>query len=141
MSRLWLSLCLVLILLAIPYPVRQASAPPAHEVEVFDVKKGSVVRKLEPTDAIRREAERILASISGQAPLFRADPEDGRIIRIPLAPPVEVTIPGFHALTTEMFVFIPESKQPYVLLFSEENDPRLFAFSHPVQRLQELCLK
>lgn len=118
---------------------KEAAAPAPTEIERFDVAKGAVTARIPSTPELQEEAGKLLASLGGSLGIIRADPKDGTVLRIPLAPSQEVKLPGFYAFATEMFVFLPKGQDPYILLFSEENEPRLFAFRHPVDRLLELC--
>lgn len=117
----------------------EAFAPSTKEAEIFDVKKGAVVRRLEVTPEIRRETVKLLEAAGGEAGFFRADPTDGKVLRIPLEPGVEVRKKDYHALVTEMFIFLPDGRGPYLLLFSKESEPRIFPVNAPVERLLELC--
>lgn len=119
--------------------VRVAVAPSPSEIERFDVAKGAVVARIASTPELQGEVSKLLASLGGGLEVFRADPKDGTVLRIPIQPSQEVKLPGFYAFATEMFVFLPKGQDPYILIFSEENEPRLFAFKHPVNRLLELC--
>lgn len=118
---------------------KEAFAPTPASIERFDVGKGAVVARVASSPELQEEASRLLQSLGGSLGIIRADPKDGTVLRIPLRPSQEVKQPGFYAFATEMFVFLPKNQDPYVLLFSEENEPRLFAFHHPVDRLLKLC--
>lgn len=108
-------------------------------VERFDVKKGEVTERSPVTPEIRQEAERLIQAMGGHAGTFRVDPKDGIVLRIPLQPSLEIRKPGFYALSTEVFLFLPEGVAPYVLVFSEENEPRLFALGQSADKLLQLC--
>jgi hypothetical protein len=117
----------------------QAHAPTPTEIERFDVGKGAVIARVESTAELQEEAGKLLQSLKGSLGIFRADPKDGTVLRFPLQPSHEVKLPGFYAFANEMFIFLPRNQEPYVLLFSEENEPRLFSFKYPVERLLRLC--
>lgn len=124
-------------------PAAQEGKPDAGqdkpEVERFDVKKGQVTARAPVTEAIREEARKLVQSLGGQAETFRADPKDGIVLRIPLKPSLEVRKPGFYAYATEVFLFLPEETAPYMLVFSEENDPRIFALTESAAPLLRSC--
>ncbi|WP_438449329.1 hypothetical protein [Gorillibacterium sp. sgz5001074] len=117
----------------------EALAPAGSELERFDVAQGAVVSRIPSTPELQAEAGKLLQSLSKAKGLFRADPKDGTVLRIPLQPSQEVKQPGFYAFAAEMYVFLPLGQDPYILLFSEENEPRLFGFDYPVDRLLTLC--
>lgn len=120
-------------------PVEQAFAPAASEIERFDVRKGTVAARVSSTPDIQEEAGKLLQSLGAAHKVIRADPKDGTVLRIPIQPSQEIRKPGFYAFATEMFLFLPEREDPYILIFSEENEPRLFAVGHPVDRMLQLC--
>lgn len=133
-KRLWTRTALTaFILLAQTFPAAAALAPSEFQGEVFDVKKESVTRTFELTEDIQEEAKRWLASISGPAPVVRADPHDGIVVHIPFRPPVPVQQPDFNAIANEVFLFVPKDQKPYLLIFSQENEPRIFAFHYPAE--------
>jgi hypothetical protein len=109
------------------------------ELERFDVKKGQVTARVPLTAELREEASRLIQSLGGKADTFRIDPKDGAVLRIPLNPSLEIRKPGFYAYATEVFLFLPVGVSPYMLVFSEENEPRIFGLTQPVDRLLRLC--
>jgi hypothetical protein len=122
------------------YPAAMAEPEPdSPDLERFDVKKGKVTDRAVFTAELREEASLLVRSIGGYAETFRIDPQDGTVLRIPLKPSLEVRKPGFYAFATEVFLFLPLHGTPYILVFSEENEPRIFAVTHPVDRLLRLC--
>lgn len=118
---------------------RAEPEPDSPDLERFDVKKGKVTDRAVFTPEIREEASRLVLSSGGNADAIRIDPKDGTVLRIPLKPSLEVKKPGFYAFATEVFLFLPLHGSPYILIFSEENEPRVFALSQPVDRLLRLC--
>ncbi|MDF2935016.1 MAG: hypothetical protein K0Q90_389 [Paenibacillaceae bacterium] len=115
------------------------SASSAAQIERFDVKKGQVVAQLAVTEEIRQELRKLAQSASGSAGTFRIDPGDGTVLHFPLQPALEIRQPGFFALAAEAYLFLPAGREPYMLFFSEENEPRLFGVKHPVKPLLSLC--
>lgn len=130
---------LLLCLLLIGSTSKPAFAPAPTEVERFDVKKGAVIDRVPSSPELQAEAAALIQSLGEANGLVRADPKSGTVLRIPLAPSIEIRKPGFFALATEMFLFLPDGQDPYMLLFSEENEPRIFGVNHPVDRLLKLC--
>lgn len=117
----------------------QAAAAQKGEIERFDVKKGQVVARVPVTEELRDEIRKLALSAAGSAGTFRIDPADGTVLHVPLQPALEIRQPGFFALAAEAFVFLPDGREPYILFFSEENQPRLFGLGHSVKHLLALC--
>lgn len=116
-----------------------AQADPQGQIERFDVQKGQVTARIPVTPEIQQELSKLAQSASGSAGTFRIDPADGTVLHVPLRPAVEIRQPGFYALAAEAYLFMPTGREPYILFFSEENEPRLFGLTHPVTRLLALC--
>lgn len=109
------------------------------QIERFDVRKGQVTARIPVTAEMQQELGRLAQSASGSAGTFRIDPDDGTVLHVPLRPAVEIRQPGFYALAAEAYLFLPKDREPYILFFSEENEPRLFGLKQPVNRLLALC--
>lgn len=130
---------------AVMLPESPQAAAPADSrqedsvLERFDVKKGEVTARVPLTAEIREEAALLVQSLGGQAGVFRVDPTDGIVLRVPLKPSLEISKPGFYAFATEVFLFLPEGVPPYILVFSEENEPRIFSLTQSPARLLQLC--
>lgn len=120
-------------------PAGEAAASQVVQMERFDVQKGQVVGSVPVTEAIRQELLTLAQSASGSAGTFRIDPTDGTVLHFPLQPGLEIRQPGFYAWAAEGYLFLPKSREPYILFFSEENEPRLFGLKHSVNRLLALC--
>lgn len=116
-----------------------AAADTHGQIERFDVRKGQVTARIPVTAEMQQELSRLAQSASGSAGTFRIDPDDGTVLHIPLRPALEIRQPGFYALAAEAYLFLPKGREPYILFFSEENEPRLFGLQHPVNRLLTLC--
>ncbi len=116
-----------------------AEADPQGQIERFDVQKGQVTARIPVTAEMQQELSKLAQSASGSAGTFRIDPDDGTVLHIPLRPALEIRQPGFYALAAEAYLFLPKGREPYILFFSEENEPRLFGLKHPVNRLLTLC--
>lgn len=130
---------LILAMVLAGGPAGQVSAPATTDIEKFDVKKGTVTGRHPSSPEIQEEAGKLLHSLGAAHGVLRADPKDGIVLRIPIRPSQEVRKPGFYAFATEMFLFLPKGEDPYILIFSEENEPRLFGIEHPADRLLKLC--
>ncbi|RAV03020.1 hypothetical protein [Paenibacillus sp. YN15] len=128
------------LLLSAGFAAPPAPAPAGQaQIERFDVKKGQVTDRIPITAEMQQELRKLAQSASGSAGTFRIDPPDGTVLHFPLQPAVEIRQRGFFALAAEAYLFLPADREPYILFFSEENEPRLFGLKHPVNRLLALC--
>ncbi|MGM9923848.1 MAG: hypothetical protein ACI35R_06325 [Bacillus sp. (in: firmicutes)] len=97
-----------------------ASSP---SIEIFDVQKGKVTRKVEAHPAIQRDAKTYLAGITGIYGEMDPIPKRGFMVKVPLAPNVMVKNEWLHALVDEMIIIFSGEEEPYILIFDEENRP------------------
>lgn len=142
--RLWIRAAAIAVfflaaVLVPPASGEAAEADPQGQIERFDVRKGQVTARIPVTAEMQQELSRLAQSASGSAGTFRIDPADGTVLHVPLRPAVEIRQPGFYALAAEAYLFLPKGRDPYILFFSEENEPRLFGLTHSVNRLLTLC--
>lgn len=107
-------------------------------VEIFDVKQGSVIRQLESSPDIQREAKKFLEEIDGMYVKVKAFPEEGYIVRIPLEPPANIQNEWLNALVNEVFVIFPgDENAPYLLVLDGKGRPYFYTFHGKVDTLLE----
>ncbi|CAM3458388.1 hypothetical protein [Marinicrinis lubricantis] len=107
-------------------------------VEVFDVTKGKVVKKIPYTPEIQKETISILKSIDGLVTSLKIDPKKGIALRIPVDPAVQLNHSFFKDQVSDAFIFLARAEKPYMLLFTRDNKPVLVHFKHDVQPLVNL---
>lgn len=104
----------------------------AGTVEIFDMGKGEVVKRLQSGRAVRRQAERLIGNISGLYRIFKPFPEKGIIIRIPLDPALEirnknVTGNGIHSADT-LYLIFPDGGGQYLMLLDDGQRPWFYVY-------------
>lgn len=97
-------------------------------IEIFDIGKGAVIKKVNSTPRIRSEAEKYLKEITGMYVRIKAFPDKGYIIRIPLEPSVMVQNQWLNQIVKEVFVIFPEEGAPYLLVLDEKERPLFYTF-------------
>ncbi len=132
---MWKALFLGLMLFA-------AQPNGAGEVELFDTDKERVVETYANSDAFQKEARDILNSVSGRVTEISPSLDKALILKIPLAPPQQLTVRSamVDAKIVEMFVVMPKSgtRLPWLILHTSENDTLLMEFSKKVDELKQL---
>jgi hypothetical protein len=111
----------------------QAAQP--KDVQVFDIAQGKIMKRVNNSAEIRKEVEKSLQSIHELVVKFRVEPKDGVVLRIPMEPSVKVDNQWFHDSVDEVFIIIPRSEKPFMLLFNADKKPIILKFKHPVQQL------
>jgi len=98
-------------------------------IEVFDVKKGSVIKRAPSNDTIQIEAEKYIEGINGMYPKVKAFPSEGYIVRIPLESPIMSQNEWLRNIVTELFVIYPgKNEKPYLLILDEKDRPVFYTF-------------
>lgn len=127
-----------IILLIVFFVSITAHAQGNSEVEIFNINEGQVVKRVETSPAVQKEAEGYLKNISGIVVSFRPFPERGFIIRIPLKPSVKVENQWFSGTVDEVFVIFPERGNPFLLILDGEGRPFFYTFEGRTDKLLEL---
>jgi len=107
-------------------------------IEIFDIAKGEVIKKLESNESIQKEASSLLYSISGMVVKVKAFPEKGRIIKIPLKTPVSVENQYLDSIVDEIFLIIPEQGRPYLMILDYKGRPEFFNFEASIDKILSL---
>jgi hypothetical protein len=105
------------------------------DVQVFDIAQGKIVKRVKNSPKIREEVKKSLQSIHELEVKFRVEPKDGVVLRIPMEPSVHVDNQWFHDNANEVFIIVPRSEKPLMLLFTNDKKPIILKFKHPVQTL------
>ncbi|RCX17229.1 hypothetical protein DFR58_108124 [Anaerobacterium chartisolvens] len=108
-------------------------------VEIFDISKGQVIKKVSSNSFIENEAKGYLLRITGMYVKANALPDKGYIIKIPLKKPITVENQWLNDYDTdpvkEIFVLIPASGNPYLLVMDNMNRPLFYNFEGNTGRL------
>jgi hypothetical protein len=99
-----------------------------ESVEIFDITKGEVIKRVELNSDIQREAEKFLKGITGMYVKVKAFPDKGYIIKIPLKPSVIVKSQWLNDIVEKVFVIFPEKEAPYLLILDENERPLFYNF-------------
>ncbi len=113
------------------------------DVEVFDINKGEVVKKVQSNEIIQNEVTKYLESIEGVYEKIKPLPSSGKVIKVPLEPEVRAEN---HWLTDEgiktidkVFIILPDQEKPFLLVLNDDKLPVFFSFSANTEvLLQEL---
>lgn len=102
------------------------------DIEIFDIEKGEVVKKLKMDSELGAEAEDILNKITGMYVKVKAFPDKGYIAKIPLKPAVEVSNKWLNEYgifsVNEVFIIFPGTDTPYLLVLDSNYRPLFFNF-------------
>ena len=101
-------------------------------VEIFDISKGEVIKKVHSTRLIRKETISYLNGISGMYNKVKSFPEKGYIVRIPITPPSQVKNHWLNEYSInsvdEVFIILSEQGNTYLLVLDSKLRPYFFNF-------------
>jgi hypothetical protein len=108
-------------------------------VEIFDIKKGEVIKRVSPNPTIEKTAISYLKAISGMYAAVKAFPDNGYIIRIPVVPPIEVQNPWLNDYNiysvNQIFILLPQQGNPYLLVLDNRLRPYFYYFDGDIDKL------
>ncbi|MED1721246.1 hypothetical protein [Brevibacillus parabrevis] len=130
---MWLILCLTLFF-------SSGSAVGAEQVELFDSDKQQVVATFANSDEFQKEAEQLLATVSGRVQELNPSLDHAMIVKIPLAPPKRLKLASASLDTdiAEMFVIMPKKggRRPWLILHTKEYETVVVEFTGAVDQLR-----
>jgi hypothetical protein len=133
---MWKKISLVILVIFIFTGISRGFADTQiPDIEVFDITKGQVVSKIPNTVEVQKEVQLCLESITGVAQPLKETPKEGKMIRIPLNPPILVENQLFAVMSHEVFLILLPSKKPFLIVFGEDHTPHLADFSHNLDKL------
>ena len=110
-------------------------------IEIFDISKGEISKKIRSNTSIQKVANSFLNSVSGMYVKVKAFPDKGYIIRIPLDPPAKVENHWLKDCKInsidEVFIVFPEQGNPFLLVLDEKARPFFYTFEGNVDVLLE----
>ena len=107
------------------------------EIQIFDVGKGNVVKKMKSTPTLQAEAEKVINSITGLYVKVQPLPEKGYIVRIPMSPPMTVQSRYINAIVDKIYVIFTKNNPPIVLILDSRNKPFVYNFSSSTEALKK----
>lgn len=108
-----------------------------ENIEIFDINKGAVIKKVPWTPVIQEETANYLKGITNLYTKFKPIPKKGYMVKIPLAPPVTVKNQWLDTLVDEVIIIIPDQGKPFLLVFEDGNKALFFNFEGDTEALLE----
>ncbi|MCX8130660.1 MAG: hypothetical protein N3I35_11250 [Clostridia bacterium] len=105
------------------------------QIEIFDVSKGAVIKKVKRNTKIQDLAESYLNGITGVFIKASALPKNGFIVRIPLNPSIEIKTQWLSQLVNEVFLIFPNGEKPYLLVLDYKFRPLFYNFEGNTDKL------
>lgn len=132
MNKALKQLCCLMLLTA--FGAQTVMGVSMGDVLVFDVAQGKVVKKQDSTEELQQELMKCLQSINGVAMRLNIEPQDGIVLKF-TASSIDIENKWYEGQASEVFIFIPTKDDPYLMIFTSDNQPLLFHFKHDVSNL------
>jgi hypothetical protein len=113
-------------------------AQPNPQIQIIDIKKGKVLKYVQTNPYLQQEAETFLEGITGIYVKLNPYPNNGFVIKIPLEPNVMVKNQWFNDFVDEVMIIFPDSEQPYLMVFDNENRSYFFKFQGDTSKFLRL---
>lgn len=107
------------------------------EVQIFDIGKGKVVKRMKVTESLQEQARQIIGSITGMYAKVQPFPDKGYIVRIPVDPAVRVQNEYINATIDRIYVIFTENEPPIVLILDSSEKPFVYNFSWNTDELEK----
>ncbi|RAP23121.1 hypothetical protein C2W64_03120 [Brevibacillus laterosporus] len=116
-----------------------------ESVELFDSDQQKVVSHYQNTTQFQKEAQTILQSVSGRVQDISPQLEHCYILKIPVAPPMKLSVPRAKLEDTilRVFVVMPKNgeRKPWLILLNQREETLLVEFTKDVGAIHELIKK
>lgn len=109
-----------------------------NEIQIFDIRKGRVVKKLKTSPPIQEQAEQIIGSITGLYAKVQPFPDKGYIVRVPVNPALKVRNQYINATIDRIYIIFTEKEPPFVLILDSSEKPFVYNFSWKTDELKKL---
>lgn len=126
---------IVIIIITILFTSVQISAYENINIEIFNINKERVVKKVESNPAIQKEVEGYLKGITGIYTKFNPIPNKGYMIKIPLETPIMVQNQWLNTFVDEVILIFPEENGQYLMVFDNKDRSLFFTFEGNIDLL------
>ncbi len=99
-------------------------------IEIFDIGKESVIKKVLTDNFVQKEAENCLKALTNIYPRYNPIPDKGIIIKIPLNPSVEVKNAWMEDKVDELNIIYSKENEPILMVFENNKTPVFFEFQY-----------
>ncbi|MDP5273860.1 hypothetical protein [Chengkuizengella axinellae] len=112
------------------------SAQTNPQIEIFDISKNEVIKRVDTNSNLYQDASRFLEGITGIYVGISPIPKEGYMIKIPLDPEILVKNQWLNKLLDEVIIIFPTQENPYLMVF-DNNRPLFFNFEGDTQSFLE----
>jgi len=112
-----------------------ASAQTNRQIEIFDISKERVVKKVPASADIQENVKRLLERTTSVYPKVKPIPSKGFMIKVPLEPAMELRNQWLQGRVNQVILVFPPNEHPFYLVMDEKNRTHLFLFKGETETL------
>ncbi|PKR84900.1 hypothetical protein [Heyndrickxia camelliae] len=105
-----------------------ASAQTNRQIEIFDISKERVVKKVPASSDIQENVKRLLERTTSVYPKVKPIPSKGFMVKVPLEPAMVLRNQWLHGKINQVILVFPPKEHPFYLVMDEKNRTHLFLF-------------
>ena len=128
----------VIFLVIISLHSTVVSAKDFKHVQIFDPKQNKVVKAVQVNEDINNM---VVSWVNGIHGVYgKNDPvkDDGYAVKIPLDPSIKVQTKSLIAIVDEVYVIIPKSNPPFLMIFENKDKLTCFPFYGDIDKLSKI---
>lgn len=112
-----------------------AQAQNNQQIEIFEINKGKVAKRVPLNAEIQEEAAKYLKEITGVFVKYNPIPVQGFMIKVPLEPNIMVKNQWFNDLVDEVVIIFSGDEEPYLMVHDNENSMHFYTFKGDTDKL------
>lgn len=128
----------ILVTVFLMMAMQQVSAQKAIDVEVFDIEKEQIVKRIPNSPEIQQDITQYMKTINRAIPPLGQVPKKGKMVRIPLPQPLQIENQWIKANLHEVFLILLPDRDPFVIVYDEARKPYLLQSAYTPQHILKL---
>ncbi len=118
--------------------IQPVSAQQTTDLEVYDIEKEQIVKRIPNTPEIQQDITQYLKTINQAVPPLGQVPKKGKMVRIPLQPPAPIENQWIKGTLYEVFLILLPDRDPFIIVYDESRKPYLLQSSYVPQHIVKL---
>lgn len=109
-----------------------------NNIEIFDPAQNKVIKKIQMDKKVENMVVDWINNIEDICLELNPITDDGYAIRFPLKSSIVVQNKWLNTNVREVYLLIPETRSPFLIIFGEENSPLCFSFIGDIDKLSKI---
>ena len=129
---------LVIVLFILVFHPQVIEAKEENNLEIFDPEQNKVLREIPMDEEIQNMIVDWVNNIEDICLEMSPITDDGYAVRFPCKSSIQVENKWLNASIKEVYLIIPESKSPSLIIFGDEGNPLCFSFTGDIDKLSTI---